>query len=237
MFFVLESYSMTPLLILASGSPRRRQLLSLTGWSFGIRPADIDETPLVNEAPAAYVTRLASSKARAVGRLSEGGAVILASDTTVADGARILGKPASAAEAREVLVSLRGRSHQVLTAIAGLERDSNQLVTDLCVTQVWMRDYTDAEIEEYIATGDPFDKAGAYAIQHAAFHPVERLEGCYGCLMGMSVCQVTRLLRPFGLKSSRDFVQECKKMLTYDCQVYQELAGKGSVPGVEKRTS
>jgi len=207
---------MAPKLILASNSPRRRQLLALTGWDFDIRPVDIDETPLPNENPASYVLRLAENKARAASLAAQPGEVILTADTTVADDGRILGKPVDAADARQILRSLRGRAHTVFTAIGVAQFQSSRPITDLCATQVWMRDYTDAEIEAYIASGDPFDKAGAYAIQNPAFDPAERLEGCYACVVGLPICHVVRALAPFGFETASPISTSCPEVLQMD---------------------
>jgi MAF protein len=202
------------LLRLASNSPRRRQLLSLTGIPFSVHPVDIDERSLPGEKPVDYVLRLAEEKARAALQdarsslqddpVSE---IILTADTTVADGDQILGKPTGPADAREMLAGLRGRAHMVYTAIGIASSSSRRILTDLCATRVWMREYTDAEIDAYVASGDPFDKAGAYAIQHAEFHPVERIEGCYACVMGLPVCHVLRALGQFGLQPG-DFASD-----------------------------
>ncbi len=250
------------LLVLASNSPRRRNLLALGGWTFDIRPADVDESPLPGERPADYVLRLAEAKARACAEEAGPGQVIIGSDTTVADGNEIFGKPTDAAEAARWLRQLRGRVHQVYTGIAlfaptptsgdvGLrdgsrsdseisrfrdqrrERSDDQnrlsgsLITDLCITDVPMRDYTDAEIDLYVATGDPLDKAGAYAIQSPAFHPVERLAGCYASVMGLPLCHLTRSLRKLGIEPKTDISAECQKHLNYDCPVTKAiLAGE-----------
>lgn len=226
---------MTPTLILASNSPRRRQLLSVTGWDFQIRPVDIDESPLPGEAPDLYVLRLARAKAQAA--LLNEGEVLLTADTTVADGERILGKPAGADEARAMLRDLRARRHTVYTAI-GVRGDlpggeaTDHLQTDLCATQVWMRNYSDAEIEEYIASGDPFDKAGAYAIQHAQFHPVERIEGCFACVVGLPVCHVVRALGRYGLQVSESIAEACPTLLGAEtpCPEFESVfhAGMGA---------
>ncbi len=207
---------MAPTFFLASNSPRRRQLLSLTGWNFSVRPVDIDERPLPGELPPDYVLRLAESKARAAGALASPGELILAADTTVADGERILGKPGDAAEARAMLQSLRGREHVVYTAIAIFDPAAVHLVTDLCAAHVLMRGYTDVEIDTYIASGDPFDKAGAYAIQNQGFHPVERVSGCYACVVGLPLCQVVRAMAQFGLKPPRDISAACPEALQID---------------------
>jgi septum formation protein len=236
---------MVSTLVLASNSPRRRQLLALTGWTFNVRPVDIDEYPLPGEVPEAYVLRLAERKARTARQQAVPGQTVLAADTTVADGNTILGKPADAGEARVMLRSLRGREHTVYTAIgvcaAGREgtpeasiAQSAQLagvqqvpglLTDVCATRVWMRDYTDAEIEAYIASGDPFDKAGAYAIQNQDFHPVERIIGCYSCVVGLPVCRVVSALAQFGLTPPVNVTADCQSHLDQGapCPVYEVL--------------
>jgi septum formation protein len=213
MYFMLESDGMTQELLLASNSPRRRELLALTGWPFSIQPVDIDESPMAGEPPAEYVARLAESKARAAGQNSRPGGIILAADTTVADGNLILGKPADDAEARDMLRSLRGREHKVFTAISVFDPQADRLVNDLCATSVWMRDYSDEEIETYISSGDPFDKAGGYAIQNPSFHPVERITGCYACVVGLPVCHVVRALRQFGFQTKMDLSTACPENL------------------------
>lgn len=197
------------------------------GWAFQVRPADIDESRLAGEAPGAYVLRLAEEKARAAGKLVSDGMLVLAADTTVADGDHLLGKPTSASEARAMLRQLRGRSHQVYTAVAVLDPVQNKLLLDLCVTQVPMREYSEDEIEHYIASGDPFDKAGGYAIQHAEFRPVEDLRGCYASVMGLPLCHLTRTLRKLGIHPAADSAQACQANLNYSCSIYAAvLAGQ-----------
>lgn len=197
-----------------------------------MRPVDIDENPLPGEAPDLYVLRLARSKAEASVR--HDGEVILTADTTVADGARILGKPNGAAEARQMLCDLRGREHTVYTAVSARGclpgSTAEHFVSDLCVTQVWMRYYSDAEIDEYVASGDPFDKAGAYAIQHAGFHPVERIEGCIACVVGLPLCHAARALSAFGLTPLRAVVEICPEQLeaSSPCEALENALRAGS---------
>lgn len=216
---------MAPKLFLASNSPRRRQLLSLAGWPFTVRAVEIDERPFLGERPAAYVMRLAEGKARAASGLADPDDLILAADTTVADGDLILGKPTNAAEARAMLQSLRGKAHLVYTAIFVLDSRSGRVLPDLCATRVWMRDYSDEEMEAYIASGDPFDKAGAYAIQNHGFHPVERIEGCYNCVVGLPLCRVVQALSQFGLTPPTPITSNCLPALQTDtpCQAYIRL--------------
>lgn len=210
------------MILLASNSPRRRELLALGGWPFYVQPADVDETPGADEAPAGYVLRLAESKARAAAG-PDGAQLVLAADTTVVDQGAILGKPRHAAEARQMLLRLRGRTHQVLTALAVLYLPSGRLLTDLCATDVPMRAYTDAEIDAYVASGDPLDKAGAYAIQHSEFHPVENLAGCYANVVGLPLCQLAGMLFKLGLPVHADLPHTCQAALGYACPVYQQV--------------
>lgn len=196
-----------PQLLLASNSPRRRQLLNLAGYSFVPFPVDIDETPFPGELPADYVLRLAHSKAATAAlrhanastlSLAKGaGLPILAADTTVADGDAILGKPSGPEEAVSMLRRLRGREHRVFTALA-LVPPGGEPLTAVCTTGVFMRPYGEDEIAAYVSGGDPLDKAGAYAIQHPGFHPVERLDGCYANVVGLPLCLLEQLLRQAG---------------------------------------
>ncbi len=211
-------------IVLASNSPRRRELLALLQWNFTVSVADIDESiETFGESPAEYVLRLAETKARTIASRMEAGQIVLAADTTVVNGLDILGKPGSDAEALAMLTQLRGRIHQVYTGIALLRTSDGFLLTDLCVTDVPMRNYSDEEIRAYIATRDPFDKAGAYAIQHAEFHPVENLTGCFASVMGLPLCHVTRLLRKMDVNPNADVPANCQKYLEYECPVYESI--------------
>lgn len=216
---MLESLSVTerPPLILGSNSPRRRQLLGLTGWKFSVAAADVDESQYENESPTEYVLRLAETKARATAIVAaESDQIVLAADTTVVDGSDILGKPQDAAEATMMLRRLRGHTHQVYTGIALLRPRDGQILKDICVTDVPMRDYSDAEIEAYVQTGDPLDKAGAYAIQHPEFQPVADLNGCFASVMGLPVCHVIRLMRKMeDIQPVTDFFLRCETLLEY----------------------
>jgi MAF protein len=207
------------LLVLASNSPRRRELLALGGWKFHIRSTETDESRLPGEAPGTYVLRLAESKARACVATAFADQIVLAADTAVVDGEDILGKPKDMAEAARMLRRLRGHSHQVYTGIAVLRLSDGTLVTDLCVTDVPMRNYSDDEVAAYVATGDPLDKAGAYAIQHLAFHPVEGLGGCYASVMGLPLCHLTRALRQLDFNPKTDISAECQSALEYACPI------------------
>ncbi len=220
-------------LYLASNSPRRKELLSLLGLEFAILPAPVDETPYPGEVGAEYVLRIARSKAEAaLSQMSEAGIVITA-DTAVViparvdhetrDEEKILGKPAGEDEAVAMLRSLRGHTHQVLTAIAILPTPGGTIASDLCATDVPMRDYSDSEIETYVASGDPQDKAGAYAIQHIGFHPVDGLHGCYANVMGLPLCHLARSLFQLGIAPTKNVPRSCQSALGYACPVYHSI--------------
>jgi len=212
-----------PPLVLASNSPRRRELLALGGWKFESTSPEVDESQHPGEEPGAYVLRLAESKALACFAAANPDSIIIAADTTVVDGKTILGKPGNAAEAVEMLRKLRGRTHQVYTGIAVIQKSGGNLGRDLCVTQVPMRDYDDREIDDYVTSGDPLDKAGAYGIQHPQFHPVEKLTGCYASVMGLPLCHLTRTLRPFGIAPLKDIAAECQSWLNYACPIFARV--------------
>jgi len=210
-----------PLLLLASNSPRRRQLLALGAWNFRVAVSEVDECQKAGEPPGEYVLRLAAAKARAVAEAADPEHIILAADTCVADGGVILGKPGDSVQATEMLRRLRGHSHQVYTGIAGLRPEDGKLITDLCVTEVPMRAYSDAEIEAYVLTGDPLDKAGAYGIQRSGF--VESMHGCFASVMGLPMCHVVRVLRQFDVVPATDVPVACQSLLKYDCQVSSSI--------------
>lgn len=214
--------------ILASNSPRRKELLRLMRLGYRVAPANVDETPLPDEPADVYVLRMAKEKACAAAEVvatspNEGTEWIIAADTTVADGDEILGKPQDAEEAFAMLSQLRNREHQVHTAVAVYRRDTGKLEQALATTNVPMRNYSDEEIRAYIATGDPFDKAGSYAIQHPDFHPVERLTGCYANVVGLPLCHLERVLRTLGFTPSADIPHACQSALGYTCTVYPQV--------------
>ncbi len=169
------------------------------GLECTLHAADIDETPLVNELPAALAHRLAVAKARVVSAQLHAPALIIAADTVVALEGVLMGKPLDAADARAMLTALRGRDHHVVSAVSVLESESGIQRTLVNDTTVTMRLYTNDEMDAYIATGDPFDKAGAYAIQHPAFRPVAGIEGCYAGVMGLPLGDLRTLLAGFGV--------------------------------------
>lgn len=206
--------------LLASQSPRRHELLTVIGWEFNVAPAEVDETVRSGERPHEYVLRLAQAKATAVSDLAGPGWLVVGSDTAVVDGAEILGKPADEGDAAEMLRRLRGRSHQVYSAIAVHQIDTGVIHSDVCVTEVPMRAYLDEEISTYVTTGDPLDKAGAYAIQHRGFRPVEKLSGCFANVMGLPLCHLVRTIRKFGYSPEIDVPNRCQELIQYQCPVY-----------------
>ena len=186
-------------------------------------PADVDENPRPKERPKDYVTRLALEKAQVAASAIHGDALVVAADTTVVYQSQIMGKPANAVEARQMLKALRGTVHQVYTAIALLRVPGDDLLTDFAKTEVPMRNYSDAEIEAYIASGDPLDKAGAYAIQHAGFHPVASMQGCFANIVGLPLCHLQRTLQKWGLSFDVDLSPACQEYLSYDCPVTTQI--------------
>jgi septum formation protein len=210
-------------LFLASNSPRRKELLSLFGWPFEVIPADIDERQLPGESPKNYVRRLANWKANAIAEKKNG--LVIAADTIVVDGDDLLGKPVDDADARQMLVRLRGRTHQVYSGLAIIDTETGQSFNDVCCTDVPMRAYSDDEIDTYIATGDPLDKAGSYAIQHPGFHPVDELRGCFSSVMGLPLCHLAVGLRMFNLSIPDDLPKRCQALLDYSCPNWPFVLG------------
>lgn len=178
-------------LVLASRSPRRAELLTAAGIEFTVRSADIDETPRCGEAPLDYVLRLAEEKAWAVA--CDADETVLAADTTVVLGGEILGKPVDRADAARMLGALSERRHEVITGVC--LRSQQRTVCEACVTAVWFAPMTAREIDEYVASDEPMDKAGAYGIQGVASRYIDRIEGSYTNVVGLPVALVYRLLR------------------------------------------
>jgi len=179
------------MLVLASRSPRRREILEHAGIPFIVRPMDVDETPLAGEGAHEYVNRIARRKAEAT--QPESGEIILAADTTVTVDGQILAKPEDARDAGRMLRMLSGRCHEVLTGIC--LRSASRTIEDRAETRVWFAPLSRQEIDDYVASGEPVDKAGAYAIQGLASRFVTRLDGCYFNVMGLPVSLVYRHLR------------------------------------------
>lgn len=188
---------MTPDVILASQSPRRRELLSLVGIAHAVQPADIDETPWPNEDPRAHCERLAREKVATVAA-REPDALVIGSDTIVIVDGDVLGKPADDAEARAMLARLSGRSHVVMTAVAARWRGREcSAVEEVGVT---FHALSAGQIAEYVATREPMDKAGAYGIQGYGATIVARVDGDYFAVMGLPLQRLVRLLAELGVR-------------------------------------
>lgn len=182
-----------PDIILASESPRRRELLAALGLTFVVQPTDIDETQLPGERPDELAQRLSHAKAL-VASENAPGALVVAADTLVVLNDVVLDKPASPGEALRILRRLRGRTHRVLTGLTLRHGIMDDKSTQLATTPVTMREYKEDEMRAYVASGDPMDKAGAYAIQNEQFAPVARLQDCYANVVGLPLCHLYRAL-------------------------------------------
>lgn len=194
---------------LASRSPRRRDLLKQVGVPFELllvrqdlrRGPDVDETPVPDESPGVYALRLAGAKAAAgVRQVVQRGLPqkpVLAADTAIVFDDQIIGKPEDAAHAARILRALSGREHHVITAVALAFRD--QVETQISVSSVWFRELTDAEVRRYVASGEPLDKAGAYAIQGRAGAFITRISGSYSGIMGLPLAETAELLKRFDI--------------------------------------
>jgi septum formation protein len=189
------------MLYLASQSPRRRELLGQLGANFSILDVDVEEVPFPEEAPIDYVERVARDKALAgwelLTREAQANALVLASDTEVVLDRRVFGKPKDADDAVDMLLALSGRTHEVISAVCIVSGKHEKC--DACVSRVRFAPLSEAEITAYVATGEPFGKAGAYAIQGRGATLIEHLEGSYSGVMGLPLFETARLLRNFGV--------------------------------------
>ena len=188
-------------LILASQSPRRRELLGLLNMPFTVRVADIDETMDPNKSAQSEVARVSAAKAQAVPRRA--GDIVIAADTIVVLDGAILGKPTDQAHAKAMLTMLSGRTHQVMTGVTVLK--DGQMLTHTEITDVTFRALTERQIDRYVATGEPMDKAGAYGIQGGAAVFTEGLKGDYYNVMGLPVCRLLQMLQSLAPEITEDF--------------------------------
>ncbi len=220
-------------LILASQSPRRRELIKLLGHPVRGVSADVDESLVTEPDPAVNVVGTARLKAVKIAEQwrqsnDKCDVVIVAADTTVALANEMLGKPADVADARRMLRALRGRSHEVHTGVVLLALKTGREVSGVNTAVVTMRDYSDAEIETYIASGDPMDKAGAYAIQHPTFRPAARLDGCFTGVMGLSVCHLLHLFSQLDLTIQADLTAVTAAHQHFPCLLLDELVNNSN---------
>jgi len=211
------------MLILASQSPRRKQLLEWTGWSFEIVPALNAENAAPAEVPLDYVERMSSEKAAVVVSKVHGKGLVIAADTVVVLNGKVLGKPENNEQAKEFLLALRGRDHFVYTALFIEDAVSKRIEQDLCTSQVKIREFTGEEMQAYIDTGDPMDKAGAYAVQHKGFHPVQDFRGCLANVIGLPLCHLVRTMAKMGIFPPLEVPFTCQKNLDYDCPVTSKI--------------
>ncbi len=187
-------------IILASASPRRKELLEQIGLEFQVVPSQAAEEELPGETPAEHVVRLSIDKASEVAnRKDVAGRWFIGSDTIVLSDNKILGKPRNQTHAAEMLRQLSGRKHQVLSGYAILDRQTGKQISESVSTNVWFRDLTEAEINNYIASGEPADKAGAYAIQGLGVCFVAKIEGSYSNVVGLPLCKLTLALKELGV--------------------------------------
>lgn len=216
--------------ILASKSPRRKILLRNLIDPFIVVNSDVDEREIPGENPDEFVVRLAKEKALkgGAGVLTNSleNAFVLGADTIVVDGTEILGKPQDQMDAARILEQLRDKTHQVLSGIALYNLSTREIQTRLVCTEVVMREYTDDEIRDYIASGDPMDKAGAYGIQNRDFNPAPDFFGCFANVMGLPLCHLALLMKEMGIETDHRVADRCQDSIDYQCPIYADvLAG------------
>jgi nucleoside triphosphate pyrophosphatase len=185
-------------LILASASPRRAEILRTAGVPFTVVSSAVDETPYPNESPQEHVQRLAAAKAELVAARAVGPAIVIAADTVVTLEGKVLGKPRSSDDARKMLALLSGRTHSVLTGVALIRLPDVERRSFVESTLVYFAQLSDRDIIQYLATDEPYDKAGAYAIQGRGGRYIPRIEGCYYNVVGLPLAHLSRALTELG---------------------------------------
>lgn len=212
--------------ILASKSPRRQKLLRNLIDHFFIINSGVEEFVIPDEKPEEFVLRLAKDKAiRASEKMNlnaDQEILVIGTDTIVVDGSEILGKPVDEIGARRILEQLKGKEHQVLSGIVIYQLPGGQISSRLISSAVMMREYSTAEIDEYIASRDPFDKAGAYAIQSLSFKPAPDFQGCYANVMGLPVCDLYVLMKGAGHEVNESVAENCQASIHYRCPVFKK---------------
>ena len=213
--------------ILASKSPRRKILLRNLIDPFLVVNSDIDELVIPGEKPDEFVIRLAQEKALKGGAgvlpNTFENAFVIGADTIVVDGTEILGKPIDQTDAARILEQLRGNTHKVLSGIALYNLTTGDIQDRLVCTEVKMREYTEDEIQEYIASGDPLDKAGAYGIQNRDFNPAPEFSGCFANVMGLPLCHLAVLMKEVGIDLDHQVAERCQNSIKYKCPVYADI--------------
>ena len=201
-------------------------MLAVMGLEFEVQPSEVAEHPIAGEAPAQMAQRLSELKALAVPDYRH--RIIIAADTLVAVDNQVLGKPDSAEQALDMLNRLRAREHTVFTGLTVINTSDGVWCRQVAATPVVMRDYSDREMQGYVATGDPMDKAGAYAIQNAMFNPVARIMGCYTNVIGLPVCHLYRALLQMGIEAPRHPLSCCYWAVQSGCPWAQPILGAGT---------
>jgi septum formation protein len=218
--------------ILASRSPRRRELLQLCGYPFEIKTHPVNEDSVTHPDPVQNCIQTAQLKSQTLAHNfnphPSTRTLIIAADTIVAVDGQMLGKPGDRNEAYKMLDILRNRAHEVHTGISVIDLHSSHELHGSHTAEVRMRAYSDQEMDMYIATGDPLDKAGAYAIQHPQFKPVSQLQGCFLGVMGLSICHLLQILSQFDVPVVVDMATLQQAHQEYDCPVYDKITRKHS---------
>lgn len=213
--------------ILASKSPRRKDLLRNLIDSFLIINPEIVEVREKGETPEEHVLRISERKALAGRKMVKASpgmdCVIIAADTIVVHGDRILGKPEDKTQAVQMLTELKGKTHFVYSGLAVYDTSGQEVLTRMVSSKVQMREYTEEEIEEYVASGDPMDKAGAYAIQNHQFDPVPEFNECYANVMGLPLCHLAVLLYELDSPIYDDVAVRCQESIGYRCPIFSEV--------------
>lgn len=218
---------MTTHLLLASQSPRRRELIKLVGLPFSAISANVNESTITEPDPANNAVKTAELKAKTIfAKIPPPShrTIIVAADTIVALNKQMLGKPKNDNDAWHMLHVLRNRQHDVHTGMVLIDTRSGKMIEGVHTAVVTMRPYTDTEINTYIGTGDPRDKAGAYAIQHPQFKPVNHLDGCYLAVVGLSICHLLQMLTQLDVLTSPDLSTLDKAHQATHCPLYHLFA-------------
>jgi MAF protein len=213
--------------ILASQSPRRKELFRNLIESFLIISPDIDESRENGENPEQHVERISARKAQAGRKLVNNSPgkdyVIVAADTIVVDGDTILGKPVDEEDATQMLLELRGRTHFVFSGFSVYDTSRDEVQTGTVSSKVLMREYTEDEVKVYVASGDPLDKAGAYAIQNQDFDPAPVFNDCFANVMGLPLCHLALLLKEMECPGHEDVADRCQSSIEYECPIFSSI--------------